>query len=415
MKYTLSELKREVYKDVYGVYEIFQDFFGEQFVDLQFKDGRGDIPFEDSHIIPYGVSLKALSETDLTESQLEQAKNLGQRWIPSIYVWWPTVTVTNENDRSIQIKDLYAKIDLSLNGTIPYEYDGFRLLRSTFPYLQFKEGYVHSHVPRLYPDEIGAKEWRSPCLGSGPIRKTILDLHNNNEDALWMLFCQELSLYVTVESLTGGPYFRMEELGTGTYMKEYEDYNLNTQNITSLSGCFYGISSDTFKAVIEEFTKYYLENGHFTISYKNRTFMPGMPFFDFIVDISNCFIEWYNSQSEKLLPRNTIFNKCILVKATTSNRKFYKKAERTNNTDFTNLEGTSLLTFKGRDITLHIEPNIEDTSSINNVLLLDSHIASYIISNILKVINYRYENKHTKEHRGNQEETSSTYRKVCYI
>lgn len=415
MKYTLSELKREVYKDVYGVYEIFQDFFGEQFVDLQFKDSRGDISFEDSHIIPYGVSLEALSETDLTESQLEQAKNLGQRWTPSIYVWWPTVTVTNENNRSIQIKDLYAKIDLSLNGTIPYEYDGFRLLRSTFPYLQFKEGYVHSHVPRLYPCESGAKEWRSPCLGNGPIRKTILDLHNNNEEALWMLFCQELSLYVTVESLTGGPYFRMEELGTGTYMREYADYNLNIRNEGTLDNHFLSTLSSTINAMVKEFTKYYLENGHLTISYKNRTFVSGMPFFDFIVDISNCFIEWYNNQSEKILPRNTIVNRRILVKATTANRKFYRQAEHTSNTDFTNLEGTSLLTFKGRDITLHIEPNIEDTSSINNVLLLDYYIASYIISNILKVINYRYENKHTKEHRENREETSPTYRKVCYI
>ena len=413
MKYTLSELKKEVFKEVYGVYEIFQDFFGEDFVDLQFKDRRGDILFEDSYIIPCDISLESLSETDLTESQLEQAENLAQRWIPSIYVWWPTVTITNEHDRSITIKDLYAKIDLSLNGTIPYEYDGFRLLRSTFPYIQFKEGYVHSHVPRLCPSESGVKAWEQPCLGSGPIRKTILDLHNNNEDALWMLFCQELSLYVTVESLTGGPYFRMEEIGTGTYLAEYNNYSPNCFNIKSVANCWYRINSDVLEEVIREFTQYYLENGNLTFNYKASSFVPGMPFFDFIVDISNCFIKWYNNQSAKKISKEDLF-KSILIEATTSNRKFYRKTNSSNNTDFSNLEGTPLLTFKNKEITLHIESDIGESSTINNVILLDYRVAACIISNILKTINYRYENEYTKEH-GRTQETSSSYRKVCYL
>jgi hypothetical protein len=322
--------------------------------------------------------------------------------------------VTNEHDRSILIKDLYAKIELSLNGTIPYEYDGFRLLRSTFPYIQFKEGYIHSHVPRLHHhNESSVKEWESPCLGSGPIRKTILDLHNNNEDALWMLFCQELSLYVTVESLSGGPYFRMEEIGTGTYLTDYNNYLPICFNIKDVANCWYYINPDVLEGVIREFTRYYLENGNLTFNYKAMSFVPGMPFFDFIVDISNCFIKWYNNQPVKKISKENLFRN-VLIEATTSNRKFYKKTNSSNNTDFSNLEGTPLLTFKNKEITLHIEPDIGESSTINNVTLLNYRVAACIISNILKTINYRYENEYTKEH-GRIQETSSSYRKVCYL
>ena len=131
MKYTLEELKKEVFKNVYNVYEIFQDFFVEEFVDLQFENNNG-LTFDAKYLIPSNIDEESFADTDLTEAELNEAKAFGNRWIACIYVWWPNVTVTNENNRSIQIKDLYAKIRVNKDGYIPYEYEGFTLLRSTF-------------------------------------------------------------------------------------------------------------------------------------------------------------------------------------------------------------------------------------------------------------------------------------------
>jgi len=414
MKYTLEELRKEVFKDVYNVYEVFQNFFGEEFVDLQFIDSIEDIPFTDEHLI-LNVVLETLNKTDVTDSELAEVKELVKKWIPTIYVWWPTVTITNEHNRSVRIQDLYAKIALSLDGTIPYEHGGFKLLRSTFSYVQFKEGYVHSHLPRLHHSDINeVRRWEIPCLGSGPIRQTILDLHNNNEEALWMLFCQELSLYVTVESLTGGPYCRLEEIGVGTNSADYAGYSKEAlPKLKNIIRRWYSFDPDFLTELIKNFTTYYIEKGHLSFSYTDNAFVPGMSFYDFTIDISNSFIEWYNSLAEKPMTKDALFDHHILISATTANRKFYTARNNTANIDISRYEGTPLFTFKGKQISLHIN-NVTAEGTHNQIILLNHLIADFIIKNILKVINYRYENRHNRN-QGTGEDTSTSSTKICYI
>lgn len=411
MKYTLEELKKEVFKNVYNVYEIFQDFFGEEFVDLQFENNNG-LTFDAKYLIPSNIDEESFADTDLTEAELNEAKAFGNNWKACIYVWWPNVTITNENNQSIQIKDLYAKIRVSNNGYIPFEYEGFELLRSTFSYIQFNEGYVHSHMPRLYfgvhraENVAKVKRWDFPCLGRGPIKKTILDLHTSNEEALWLLFCQELSMYVTVESLTGGPYFRLESVGKGSILSQYENYSLELYTR-------YSENPENLK-IISDFTKYYVDHGNLSFSFKEGSFIAGMSFYDFIIDISNSFIEWYNSLEEKPIEKETFLAR-FLTKAAVSGRKFYTTGRNFSTVDYSSLEGTELFTFKSNPIKLHIEAPINQNNEIHEVLLLDKGAAMQILNNILSLINYRYENKHTKEFRRTQKNSSSISTKVCYL
>lgn len=416
MKYTLEELEKEVFKNVYCVYDIFKDFFGERFVDLQFRDSCGSLSYKSTFLIPCTVSEEILSDTDLTEREIEEARILGDRWIPSIYVWWPSVVVTNEYDKSIVIKDLYAKIDLNLDGKIPYEYEGFKLMRATYPYIQFKEGYAHSHLPRLNISSVNdIVSWRNPCLGRGPIRNTILDLHNNCEEALWLLFCQELSLYVTVESVSGIPYFRLEELGTGTLSITYNCSWINpVMSKSRYLATLYRVDSRQVGELLDEFIKYYIEHCNLSFSYKNDVYVLGTPIYDVIIDMSNLFVKWYNSLEVKPISKNRLFRSNILNELTVANRKFYQ--QRNNSTSFntSDYEGMHLFNFKGASIDLHIERNTEDISEENTVTLLSIHIIEFIINSILKVINYRYENGYAKKLRGDTE-TSSTYKDVYYL
>ena len=363
-------------------------------------------------MIPSNIDEESFADTDLTEAELNEAKAFGNRWIACIYVWWPNVTVTNENNRSIQIKDLYAQMRVNKGGYIPYEYEGFKLLRSTFSYIQFNEGYVHSHMPRLYfgthhtENVSRVKRWNFPCLGRGPIRKTILDLHTNNEEALWLLFCQELSMYVTVESLTGGPYIQLESVGRGSTLSQYENYSLEPYTR-------YPETSENLK-IISDFTRYYVDHGNLSFSFKEGSFIAGMSFYDFIIDISNSFIEWYNSLEEKPIKRESLLNR-FTFKAIVSGRKFYTTGINFSTVDYSSLEGTELFTFKNNPVKLHVEAPINQNNETHEVLLLDKGAAIRILNNILSIINYKYENNHTKELRRNQEGTPPTYTKVCYL
>lgn len=353
--------------DVYG---IFQNFFGEQSVDLQ-GDGGGDF---------------------------------------AIMVWWPTVTVTNDNSKSVIIKDLYAKIVITSEGRIPYESSGFKLSRTTFSNDQWASGYLHSHIPRLYRQEVPC--FYNPCLGRGPIRNTIMDLKNEYEEAVWMLFCQELALYVTVESLAGGPYIKMEEIGASKELKNFKGFT----EVDSIS--YFKRSSNSsdliFDDMIKEFTLWYLQHGHLKFNYSEERFRCGLSYYDFIIDISNSFIEWFNLFGNRSALQSLYVSE-IIIKAKVAQGKFYKSStvDLVNTSD---IEGRPVLTFKGEIKSLHIEPPIPSNNEYITTLL-HHDIAMYILGRILRIINYRYCNEHNKlpESGSTQEGTSSTYQTVFYL
>ena len=405
MNYTINELKFEIFQDVYVVYEIFQNFFGERYTDLQ------NIPTDES--IAEALSTLDITGNDgvysLTRAQFNNVKHNYSTLRPFILVWWPSVTVTNENDRSVEIQDLYAKVALTMEGTIPWENTGFQLIRTSFPEIQYRDGYLHSHVPSFR--DIPA--YSNPCLGTGPIRNTIGELKRGYEEALWMLFCQELSLYVTVESLTGGPYFRMETIGGNKLLSGFMRYE-NASSLESIQTRHH-ISANKiplFKSILRHFIAYYIEHGHLSFSFADGKFVPGMPYFDYMIDVSNAFISFFNKHGRQEYV-DELFNQDIMVKSLVSNNKFYKNDTPLRH-DYPH-EGEYMLTFKGQEKNLRILR--EDNAHTEVTLLLHQDIAMFILCNILKVINYRFKNEHSRntESGAFQEGAPKTYQRVCYL
>ncbi len=152
MKYTVNQLYQQLYEKPLNIYEIFKGFFGEDFVDIQTCLGRELSSFkeylfakicDDSSIINGAAEKDYNLPFDITEILLKELKNTVEDKRFIIYVWWPKVIVTNEYDKSVNIQDLYAKIEIQGDGTIPYECNGFRLNRATYSREQFMSGYMH--------------------------------------------------------------------------------------------------------------------------------------------------------------------------------------------------------------------------------------------------------------------------------
>lgn len=401
MTYTAKELHEKVFEGTYKVYEVFKHFFGEENVDLQ------DVTPLDSFEMNYR-ELDVSTYTD--EELLEQFNGWYGGTRPHIYVHWDTVTVTNEHDRSIVIQDLYAKITLASDGRIPYECHGFLLNRSTYTQEQWYSDYQHSHTPginRRYPER-----FQSPCLGTGPIKGTIAELKNTNDEVEWMLFCQELSIYVTVESLTGHPHRYLEEIGA-SHARFYSDsfevpdcYHNAVKDIVLLKSIC-GESSYT------DFIEYYLRNGHLKFNFANGSFSVGMSYFNYMMDISNCFISFFNERYHDAI----LYNKCIrneiLETLLVKGNKFFTESKYTRD-NINDLIGRKILTFKGRDVFLeiigaHDEP--ERQTILSHILAMD------ILTNILKVVNYRYKNNYNEQLRAKhtKETTAPTSENVRYI
>ena len=407
MQCTINELKHEIFKDVYDVYEIFQNFFEEEYTDLQ-----GPINDEflknEVYICTDIGNIEADNPFELSDEELSRIKVRYGNTHFDIIVWWPRVTVTNEHDKSINIQDLYAKITIDIHGKIPYEYWGFTLIRSTYDSVQFRSGYLHSHCPS-FSFRSFTPRWESPCLGTGPIKGTIAELKNNNTEVTWMLFCQELSMYVTVESLTGVPYIKLEGVGVSHRLSGFSGFSV-CDNLDR----FFGYSDNaevkaTFYRRLKEFTLYYLEHGHFSLMYQDGVFKQGLSYFDYMMDISNAFIDWFNQTGDRNRLEN-LYSKGILIHAYAADGKFYD-SRSTSEFDASTVEGTYILSFKGQPVNLHIEQTRE--SQMQGTTLLTQRIAMYILQNILKIINYRYKNEYNN--RQGAESTAPTYQAVYYL
>lgn len=420
----IEELYNSLMDKPLRVLSIFNDFFGEDKVDMQgywsldkFKSWINIEPL--STYIPNGniVSMdrndwsmyETQAITDLPGDQVEKVVNvltdttvkeiIGSVKFNGIFilVHFPHVRVTNEHDRFVDINHLWAKVKVMYNGTLN---GGFTLNRSEYTLLHIRSNYLHSHINNIPKNDF--TQFQNPCTGSGPINGTISALNRDYDEDMWNMFCLELSKYVTVESVAGTPYHYLEKLGTHDMEAGVDRF------ITYLSPDYYRtvITHDKFR----EFVRYFINSKKLKFNYVNGSYSIGMSLIEFIVLISNEFIKWYNDQFNKEeltakfadLKRHGILRECII-----DNGKIYYDSGRDNVNSYAQYIGKKVCIFKGKEITVDIT-DIAEVRNENKSIILNTRTALYILTTILKVLNYRYgRNKAT--HEGNQLGTEVRY------
>lgn len=408
MGYSINQMQQLLYQNVDSVYDIFKESFGEKYVDLQKPGIQNEIRqfLIDEGILSSHVSLNDFDKSyeTLGDGILARLKEHFGDLRPAIYVWWPRVVVSNEYNQSIAIQDLYAKIEVTIGGLIPFEYIGFKLNRATYSEDQFRSNYMHSHIGKIPKHDF--REFMSPCLGRGPIRNTILSLKMEFDEALWMLFCQELGMYVTVESIKGGPWHRLEGVGSYRRLSNYGSFDFRQADISPFINVF------TLED-LQNFIGYYLQKGHLSISYKEGHFCPGMPYHDYIIDLSNAFIDFFNQHFNSYPHMDMLcFSRGLLKHAILHNGNFYSDDFDTE-VPLDEYRNKYMLTFKDRDI--HISILKEPQDRINcKITIIDHFLAMYIMKKILRTINFRYKNGHNNQDTGDHESSSSRQR-VIYL
>lgn len=420
----IEELYNSLMEKPLRVLSIFNDFFGEDKVDMQgywsldkFKSWMNIKPLStyipDGNIVSMDMNdwsmYKTWSITDLPGDQVEKVVNvltnttvkerIGNAKFNGIFilVHFPHVRVTNEHDRFVDINHLWAKVKVSYNGTLN---GGFTLNRSEYTLLHIRSHYMHSHISSIPTGDF--TQFQNPCTGRGPINGTISALNRDYDEDIWNMFCLELSKYVTVESVDGIPYNYLEKLGTNDMEVGVDRF------ITYLSPNYYEsvITPDKFR----EFVRYFISSKKLKFNYVNGSYSIGMSLIEFIVLISNEFIKWYNDQFNKEeltakfaeLKRKDILKECII-----DNGKIYYETGRTNVNNYLGYIGKKVCMFKDREITISIT-DIAEVRNENKSIILNTQTALYILNIILKVLNYRYgRNKAT--HESNQLGTEVRY------
>ena len=398
------------------VLAIFNDFFGEDKVDMQgfmsvdkLKSWLDVTPISEyasqellgmsreNYNTYRGQSLTDLrgKVLDLVLNQLCSGwivNNIGQKKFGSgfILVHFPHVRITNEYNRFVDINHLYAKVKVLHNGSM----NGyFALNRAEYTYLHVSNGYMHSHVSSIPTSDF--TQFQTPCTGTGPINDTMSNLSREFDSDIWKLFCLELSKYVEVESIAGTPYHRLESLGTPNMSTEESVFKV----INHLD--YYG---NGIKEMIKNFVSHFIKQGKLKFNYANGSYSIGMSFTEYMLVISNEFIDWYNKKfnnKELKYTFDTLKMNSVLKEGIIANNKIYYENSRCNANSYAAYNGKRMCTFKGADVLINIV-DLNEVREDNKSIILNTNIALYILSKILRVINYRYGKAEQRDQEGNR-------------
>lgn len=374
----MTEALQQVYKGVserpLKILEIFNEFFGEDKVDMQ-----------------------GLPSIEEAESNWSDA-HAGQIWLHQhtnnifILVHFPRVKVTNEYDKFTFVNHLYAKVDIDRDGKLKSK---FTLNRSEYTVQHFTNNYMHSHISNIPTSDF--RSFQVPCTGSGPINNTICSLIHEFDEDLWRLFCLELDRFVQVESIAGTPYHRLEGLTNRRSGMSRISTEINYRNDID-SYLLGGYRNHLLSAVqLAEFTKYVIDSDALKFTYAGDKFQLAMSPTEYLITISNLFIKWYNKEfSEGRATRTCeeLLNANILRECKFINGQIFEISHYANSlTDYTRYIGKLICTFKGEPVRLSFSDLATAPPEENVLLILNANIQSYIATKILNVINFRYGNK----------------------
>ena len=345
-------------KNILRIYDVFKDFFGEEKVDLRMVEPTID------------DFAKYLSKETIEEG----VEGITHRWDESlclyILVYFPRVKVTNEHGNFVYITELYVKVTLEAPGLL----GGIYMNRAEYTLDQFCSDYMHSHVCGITTSDGNFEGFKAPCLGVGPIQGTSRILRNEvraNED--WMLFCYELSKFVTVESLSGGPYRRLETITNSAEKMDHIGYKRG-QRLPKL---------------ITNFAKHLILSRKLKFAYKNGSYVLGMTSAECMILVSNEFINWYNKLSDIEEEQKGYVRRRYMKLGVVSKGHIYDTLRPLSSLENVSEHiGKPVCTFKGREIKLRITGGISVAS--DRSLFLSENTISEILSVILEVINLKY-------------------------
>ena len=302
----------------------------------------------------------------------------------NILVHFPSVKITNEHDRFTYANHMYAKLTISYKGALV---GNFSLNRAEYSYEHMVCGYMHSHVSSIPRHDF--TQFQNPCLGSGPIRGTQSRLNMEYDEDLWGLFCLELDRYIHTESLSGGPYHRLENLsriGRNSFREVYLHLNI----VNNLRNAVF-LDAQNIR-MIQEFLEFFLKSGKMKFAFNNGGYAVGMSPFEANIVVSNAFIEWYNALydlNQYHYSLQELIENCILKRVKIQGTKI-RELSSNSSANLSGYNGSRVCTFKGEEVRVvikDIEPNAEES---NLSIILNPVIVDYIITKTLNFVNYNY-------------------------
>lgn len=381
-------------EEIQDIYQVFVDFYGEDNVDLQnnfdlsaFRDYLYDTSYTSLMTSTIRTTLEncPIGELKKLITEYKRNKNIYLKRFVSLYssilhcyiiVYFPKITITNEYNESVDIEEVYIRVPIDSNGKIT-AMRSFEIIRTKYSYDQYKSGYMHSHAHTGISGS--SADWRSMCLGSGPLVTTTHTLKNSYDIDIWRLFCLELDEYLKVESVAGVPYIRMNRIGDTSNYINYVVHGVTTEAQNPIR--YIPLIKDFLKFL---FHKLLVENTDY-FSFRDKSICLALSNEQFAIIISKYFIEYYNNVNNELDINNIIINYLVKVKRDINGILRYEVNRRNNVADINS--NNFILCFKGKSV--HMKVDIpKDINESKHTYLLKSNIVDSILNYLINIVNY---------------------------
>ena len=387
--------------EINEIFQIFKDFYGEDKVDIQLNTSLeqcipllsdmslSDFTLNSEHFIALRNCTKDKIKNLITKYKKDKDTCI-KKFVAvnsiSVYiiVYFPKITVTNEYNESIDIEEVYIRVPINLNGRMN---SSFEIIRTKYSYDQYKSGYMHSHA---YTGISGnSTDWRSMCLGSGPLVTTTHTLKNSYDIDIWRLFCLELDEYLKVESVAGVPYIRMNRIGD---VSNYIDYIISGVNLNSNNSI---MSTPLVKDFLKFlFHKLLIENTDY-FSFRDKSICLALSNEQFAIVISKYFIEYCNGLSTELDIDKIILDYMVRVKRDINGILKYESNRVCYNADINS--DNFILCFKGKSVHMKVD-RPKDLNESKDIYLLKSNIVNSILNYLINIVNYGNTKEFTSNH-----------------
>lgn len=209
---SLNEYFEALLEKSKGVFSVFCEVFGEDRCAIQINAQF------DNHCRTVCSNADAVTPAEWLRVDYLEIHSV----VVDITVYFPEVDISNEKDRHHTIKELYVRTGIKADGRMGRP---LMMLRTRYTTDELTVGYKHSHTGRIRGNS--DLRFTDCCLGEAPIRSTVAELVSECDLDRWNVYCLQLDQYVGIESLDGGPYVKMEEIGTKIDRNSYYLYDWN--------------------------------------------------------------------------------------------------------------------------------------------------------------------------------------------
>ena len=302
-----------------------------------------------------------------------------------LVIHFPVVTVSNESNERIEIYDLFACVGFTLSGRVA----SISYCRTTYTQDQLNAGYCHSHTPRIY-DFNSVSTLLHVCLGLGPINNTIHRLNRLDtiDRVSLKIFFIQLDTIVHSESLAGGPYIRLAYVGRLWKALEVAPQSPHL-----------GLDKAE-KEALDTCLESYLHSNRLKLGFSDGQFKLACPFDEWLIDLSDYIHKWLNTVPEEMkthFPYNRLFKYYYV-----SNNTIVVKNSTNGNRNMSSYVGREILKFNGVPYSFQIKAAPYEVE-VKKMTLLGASLGSFLLQQILKIVNYYYEQEPKEEFKDRQQ------------